>query len=423
VKGSRYFDLDNIKHHAQSLQEGKLPKFDDVTKDIVALNQWPDRRVTPALRAGVTPGTVDVDLNVEDKLPLHGSVELNNRQSPSTTPLRLIASLHYDDLWQLGHSATITYQEAPLNPKDAQVISGSYLARTDYDWLNVLIYGLKSTSSVATVGSVNVVGPGEVIGARAVLTLPTKGELVHTLSLGADYKNFQQTVSLGTDSFDSPVAYVPVVAAYGATFQAEGRLTQLNATLTAGLRGIGSGPDQFDAKRFKATASFITLHGDLSHTQDLPGGVQLFAKVQGQAADQPLVSSEQLSLGGQDTVRGYLESEVLGDFGVAGTFEVRTPNLAPYFEQKLANPPGDAVKFNLFDEWRFFAFGDVGRAQIFDPLPEQQSQFDLASYGIGTHFKMLQHLNGMVLIAMPLISQQVTEAHSPRASFRIWGEF
>ena len=82
VKGSRYFDLAKIKDKAPSLQEGTLPNFQAVTKDIVALNQWPDRRVTPALRAGVTPGTVDVDLNVEDTLPLHGSFELNNRSEP-----------------------------------------------------------------------------------------------------------------------------------------------------------------------------------------------------------------------------------------------------------------------------------------------------------------------------------------------------
>jgi hemolysin activation/secretion protein len=423
VKGSRYFDLANIKRSAPSLKEGSLPDFKQVTKDIVSLNRWPDRRVTPALRAGVTPGTVDVDLNVEDTLPLHGSAELNNRQSPSTTPLREIFSARYDNLWQLGHSMTVTYQDAPLNRKDAMVISGSYMARTDYDWLNVLLYGLKSDSAVATVGGANVVGPGEVIGGRAVLTLPTKGELFHTLSLGIDYKHFAQTLKLGTDSFDSPVTYAPLVASYGATWQGDGRLTQLNASITAGLRGIGSGPEEFDAKRFKATGSFIHLNADVSHTQDLFEGVQLFAKMQTQLADQPLVSSEQFSIGGQDTVRGYLESEVLGDYGITGTVELRSPNLANHFEQKLDNPLGQPIKFNVFDEWRFFAFADVGRARILEPLTEQQSQFDLASYGVGTRMKTLRHFNSMFFVGMPLISQQVTVANHPRFSFRVWGEF
>lgn len=423
VKGSRYFDLKNIKDNAPSLKEGTLPNFQDVTKDIVALNRWADRRITPALRAGVAPGTVDVDLNVEDTYPLHGSIELNNKQSPSTTPLRTSVSMHYDDLWQLGHSMTWTYQVAPMNPKDAMVVSGSYLARTEIDWLSVLVYGLVSDSAVATVGGANVIGPGQVVGGRAVLTLPSKGDLFQTLSLGVDYKEFKQTLKLGSDAFDSPVTYVPLVGTYGATWQGDGHLTQLNATITAGLRGVGSSRDEFDAKRFDATASFITLHADISHTQDFAGGFQLYAKLQGQVADQPLVSSEQFSLGGQDTVRGYLESEVLGDYGIAGTLELRTPNLAQYMQQKLPNPLGDAIKFNAFDEWRFFAFVDGGNARIHEPLPDQQSHFDLASYGVGMRMKTLRYLNSVVFVGMPLTSQQVTVANHPRISFRLWGEF
>ena len=423
VKGSRYFDTATIKSNAPSLGEGSLPNFKDVTKDIVSLNRWSDRRVTPALRAGVAPGTVDVDLNVEDTFPLHGSLELNNRQSPSTTALRSSITAHYDNLWQLGHSATVTFQEAPLNPKDAMVLSGSYLARTDLDWLSVMVYGLKSDSSVATVGGSTVVGPGQVIGGRAVITLPTRGELFHTLSLGVDYKDFQQTLTLAQDSFSSPVRYVPLVASYGATWQGEGRLTQLNAAVTAGLRGIGSSPEEFDAKRFKATSNFIHLHADVAHTQELPEGFQLYGKLQAQITDQPLVSSEQLSLGGQDTIRGYLESEVLGDYGVAGTAELRTPNLAPYLEQKLQNPGSTPIKYNAFDELRFFTFADAGQVRLREPLTDQQNQFDLASYGVGMRMKTLRYLNSIVFVGVPLTSQQVTFANHPRISFRVWGEF
>ena len=186
VKNSRYFRLDRITSNAGSLKEGTVPNFGEVTKDIVALNQWPDRRVTPALRAGVTPGTVDVDLNVEDKVPIHANVELNNRQSPNTTALRLSSTVHYDNLWQLGHSLSFTYQVAPQRPNDAEVFSGSYLARVqDVDWLNVLFYAVKSSSDVATVGGTNVIGPGQIFGSRAVITLPARENFFHTLSAGA----------------------------------------------------------------------------------------------------------------------------------------------------------------------------------------------------------------------------------------------
>jgi len=423
IKNSRYFDLAKIKEKAPSLKEGTLPNFKDVTKDIVALNQWPDRRVTPALRAGTAPGTIDVDLTVEDKPPIHASLELNNRQSPNTTAERLSASVHYDNLWQLGHSATFTYQVAPQRPSDAEVFSGSYLARYS-DSLSFLVYGLTSSSNVATVGGTSVVGPGQTIGTRAVISLPSADDFFHTISIGPDYKHYGQVVSLGTDSFSSPVTYYPIVANYSASWQGEGRTTQLNAGVTFNVRGLGSGFDEFDAKRFDANASFYHVNADISHTQDLESGYQLYAKVQGQVADGPLVSSEQFSLGGWDTVRGYLETETLGDDGVAGTLEFRGPDLGAWLQSKIKDETGEgSARFTTFNEWRFFGFADGGYTFIYNPLPGQQSDFTLASWGFGTRFKTFNMVNGSFAFAMPVINQAFTRANNPRVLFRFWGEF
>jgi hemolysin activation/secretion protein len=424
VKNSRYFDLDKIKNGAKSLKEGTVPNFNDVTKDIVSLNQWPDRRVTPALRAGETPGTVDVDLNVEDKVPVHGSIELNDRESPNTTALRLNATAHYDDLWQRGDSFSFSYQVAPQRPDDAEVFSGSYLARTGVDWLSVLVYGVKSSSDVATVGGTNIVGPGQIVGSRAVITLPGRDNFFQTLSVGLDYKHFDQTVTLSGSGFESPVTYFPIVASYSATFQGEKSTTLLNASVTYNIRPISDDWVAFDNKRFDASPSFTHLNVDVSHTQELPEGFQLYGKAQGQVADGPLVSSEQLSVGGFDTVRGYLESETLGDDGVVGNLEVRTPNLGEILQKQMKNETGEgSARFTIFNEWRLFAFTDAGKATVLDPLPEQQSTFDLWSYGVGTRFKMFDYMNGTVFVSVPMISQAYTQAYNPRVNFRIWGEF
>ncbi|MBV9627720.1 MAG: ShlB/FhaC/HecB family hemolysin secretion/activation protein [Xanthobacteraceae bacterium] len=428
VKNSRYFDLDKIKDRAASLKEGTVPNFNDVTKDIVALNQWPDRRITPALRAGVTPGTVDVDLNVEDTAPIHASAELNNRQSPSTTPLRFVGTVHYDNLWQEGHSLSFTYQVAPERPSDAIVFSGSYLARIpNVEWLSFLAYGVQSNSDVATVGGTNIVGPGQIVGARAVVTLPSRENLFHTLSVGGDYKHFDQLVTLSSNGFASPVTYYPLVANYGATFQGEKSTTQFNAAITYNTRPLSSDWDQFDAKRYQASPSFTHFNADVSHTQELPEGFQLWAKMQGQIADGPLVSSEQFSIGGLDTVRGYLESEVLGDDGMVGNVELRSPDIGVMLQKQVKDawaqsgltPPS----YTAFNTWRFFAFADAGRATVLRPLPEQQSRFDLWSYGVGTRFKLLDYVNGMVACSVPMITQTYTTARDPHLNFRVWGEF
>ncbi len=426
VKNSKYHDLQAIKDDAPSLAPGVLPDFGAVTKDIVDLNQWPDRRVTPSLRAGITPGTVDVDLNVDDKLPLHASVELNNRQSPNTTDLRLSTTVSYGNLWQLGHSLSFTYQTAPERQDDMQAFSASYLARIPgVSWLSLLVYGVDSTSDVALLGDMNVVGPGQIIGARAVMTLPPKENFFHTLSVGLDYKHFDQTVNLASDSLSSPISYVPVVATYSASWQQpEKSQTQLDATVTYGLRGVGSQSEtDWDNKRFKATQNFFILSGDLSETYELPKGFQLFGKVGGQVADQPLVSSEEYSLGGDQTVRGYLESSWLGDIGTAGTLELRTPNIGAYLQTDLEKS-GRALKDRkVFNDWRLFTFLDAGAASIYHPLPDQEAATRFWSYGVGTTFKAFDYLNGSVTLALPQTNSETIKAGEPRVLFRVSGEF
>jgi hemolysin activation/secretion protein len=447
VQGSRYFDQEKIKAKAPSLQEGRLPDFDDVTKDIVGLNTLPDRRVTPALRAGVKPGTVDVDLNVEDKLPLHASVELNNRQTANTKPLRLSATARYENLWQLGHSVTLNYSVSPQNPKEAQSGSISYLARLpDDDRLSFLFSALKSDGVTAS-GAAVVNSPSTQVSARAVVTLPSRDNFFHTFNGGLDYKESKQAVTVPAGDPDdppfvdqSPIDYVVAAGAYSATYQGEKSLTQANLDLTLGLRGLGSDQITFDEKRVGAKADFVVLKGDVSQTRDFAGGFQLYGRATGQLADQPLVPSEQFGLGGLDSVRGYLESEFVGDDGFSGAIELRSPNLATLFARAsdaapvskdppsepatdpAPAPPPPAPSF--LNELRVFGFVDGGRARLREALAEENDRFKAVSAGVGLNFKSFEYVNGSVVLAVPMLAGAPGVAEpDPRVLFRLWGEF
>ncbi len=418
VRGAKYFLPSEIKRAAPALAEGGVPNFEEVTRNIVALNQLADRRITPELRPGVEPGTVDIDLKVEDKLPLHGSLELNNRRSPDTTELRLNGSLSYNNLWQRGHSIGGSFQISPEDLDDVKVYSGYYLARfRELSWLSMLVSGTKQDSNVSTLGGVAVAGRGEILGFRALINLPPGKDFYQSLSIGMDYKHFRQAVTLGldpltglSDTTETPISYYPITAAYNASWVGKNYLTEFNAGLTFHLRGMGSEGAQFDENRFKADGSFIYLRGDLAHTRDLPLGFEIFGKVQGQLSDQPLVSSEQISGGGLNTVRGYLEAEVVGDNGVFGALELRSPSLLGWLDKEKS-------------EWRFYAFVEGGVLTIHEPLPEQNDRFELASIGVGSRIRIRDFLNGSLDAGLPLISQTATEAREPLFSFRVWAEF
>jgi len=417
VRGSRYFLPSEIVKSAPSLREGTVIDFNEVTRDIVALNQNPDRRITPSLRPGVEPNTVDIDLEVKDTPPLHGSLELNNRYSSDTRELRLNGAISYNNLWQLGHSVGASFQVAPEDFNQVNVFSGYYTARfVDVPWLALMLQGTKQNSNVSTLGGAAVAGRGENFGPHAVITLPNGKDFYHSFNFGIDYKHSENNVIVAGGTTSTPIYYYPISGSYCATWMKKdektqrGSVTEFTGGVNLHLRGMGSEQSQFDASRYDAQGNYIYFKGDLSHTHDLPGGLQAYARVQGQISDQPLISGEQFSAGGLDTVRGYLESAAQGDNALCGTLELRSPSLGTWLGLRI-------------DEWRFFAFTDAAILKLHDALPQQTQSYNLASYGFGSRVRFRDHLNGAFTLGMPLTSLGPVSAHDLLFTFRLWADF
>lgn len=411
VNGAQQFSPFEIKRLAPSVQEGKVPNFNELVEDIVVLNQWPDRRVTPALRPGSEPGTVDVDLNVQETLPLHGSLEGNNRYSVNTVHFRLNGAIRYDNLWQLGHSLGFSFQIAPKRPADALVFAGNYLARfPGAPWFTLAFNGVIQESDVSTLGGTAVKGRGRIFGTRAVANLPGSAQFFHALSAGLDYKLFLEDISFEDTAQSTPVHYWPMTFQYGGTVLGRSSQTGFSLSAVFNIRGLSSSDIAFDNKRYKASGSFAYFRGDLAHTQGLPGDLQLYVKVSGQYGPDPLVGAEQFTAGGAESVRGYLEVEAVGDLGALGAFELRSPSLSRWL--------GPTVS-----DWRFYLFTEGGRVWIHDPLPEQKVFATLWSAGGGTRFRLWNHLSGTFDVGVPLSSVGPTPKYQPRIHFRLAGEF
>jgi hemolysin activation/secretion protein len=127
VSDARYHLPSQIKSGMPSLQAGRPPNFLDMQEDLSALSrQAPDRELTPLVTAGAEEGTMEVDLKVQDTLPLHGSLEVNSKQSPNTQRTRVETSLSYDNLWQKQHSLGLYWFYSPLSPAQSNVLSVNY---------------------------------------------------------------------------------------------------------------------------------------------------------------------------------------------------------------------------------------------------------------------------------------------------------
>jgi hemolysin activation/secretion protein len=416
VNNAKWFLPSAIRAASPSMAEGGVPNMNDVQREILALNRLADRRVTPELKPGSVPGTFDIDLNVEDKSPLHGSVELNNRYSPNTSELRANAALSYSNLFQLGHTLGVNGQIAPLNSDDALVYSGYYLARVSEN-LSLLFSATKQDSDISTLGGGSVVGRGSIFSLRAIFDTPSADGFFQSFSVGIDRKDFGEDLNIGGGIVSAPIEYYPLSANYGATWlHGKTAFTEANASLTFGLRGVGSDQSAYDLKRFGSSGSFVVLKGDVSHTRDLRNGSQLFGKIQAQVSDKPLINTEQFSGGGLATARGYLEGTALGDNAVFATAEYRTPSI-------LGGADSGEEEDIAKDEWRFHAFVDAGALSIYDPLPGQDRNTYLLSSGIGTRLRYRQIYNSSLDVAVPLNDVPPVMQGDIRVTFRGWMEF
>lgn len=412
ITGARYFSNGRIREALPALQRGEVVQLPQLQQQLMELNRRStDRQVTPVLRAGRTPGTVDIDLKVQDELPVHGGTEINNAYTANTSQTRASVNLSFDNLYQSFHRLMLQYQTSPEDVDETQVLAATYIAPLGRNGNLLAMYAIDTNSDFATIGSLgslSVLGNGRIYGARFITPLPEAGGYFHSVTLESDFKDFADTITQPDGSADtSPIRYMHWSIQYSGSLRTEHTLTAFNMGPGFGIRGLGNSPEEFEYKRFKAKADYFYLRAEAQHERPLLWGTRAFVRAAGQFATDPLISNEQFAVGGADSVRGYLESDEMGDNGAHGTFELRSPQL---------------IHWDQLQQFYAFAFHDAGVLGILEPLTvdgEKVSRKHLRSWGVGLRLNAFEGLEADLAWAYPLHETEDTERGDSRLHFRV----
>ncbi|WP_255416796.1 BamA/TamA family outer membrane protein [Thiohalobacter thiocyanaticus] len=128
--------------------------------------------------------------------------------------------------------------------------------------------------------------------------------------------------------------------------------------------------------------------------------------LEGQLAGQPLISNEQFAAGGAESVRGYYESQQLGDDGVSATLELYTPSLAGHLHERI-------------DNLRLLAFADAAYLRNHDTLPGSPTSFELYGAGVGLRLSAFRSLSLNLDLAWPLTDSDEIERGDSRTHFSL----
>ena len=419
ISGAKYFSEGRILEALPETTPGTVPRIPQLQAELNTLNQQTaDRAVVPVLKAGPEPGTMDLALNVDDHLPLHGSVDFNNQYTQNTEQLRATVSLGYTNLFAALDSLTAQFNTSPQDTSQVGVLNVMYGFRPFGPGIRTSLSFTNSSSDVASVGTLGVLGNGQVYSARAMFPLEMQPGSTQSLSLGVDYKHFHNTINLADSdgaalAYVMPIAYANLSLAYSGSWQwsnAAGRVARslmFNLSANGGPRGITNETINFDNSRYQGRGNYSYLKADLNFITLLPGDLQLSLRVAGQAAQDPLVVYEQDTLTGADGVRGYLEAEVLSDNGIKESAQLTSPTLSWH-------------KFALGDVFGFF---DSAHAHYLSPLPGQPTYIDLRSAGAGFDLLPGHAVTGTFTWAYTLLPGIVTGNHESRFLFDVRGTF
>ena len=419
VTGNEHYSWSSIRSKLPSLSPGVLIYEPTFVKELAAVNGNPDLSVTPLLKPGSVPGTVDLELKVKDRLPVHGKLEADNR-GPITTPAnRLIAEVQHTNVFGNDEILTLNTVQTPTDWGAIQNYGVSFVYPVIWPNHLLTMYASKSESnSVLSTGAVTVGGGGDVAiagnatiaGLRYIFPIFPGGRYTHQLQIGLDYKRLEKTSATFPGGASavvlSPVQYTPLSLGYTGFYPDRFGLTRTSLTAKGYVAGVipggakedfsGDPNDPFNkpGNRRGATGTFAVLQGGVSRVQPLPGDFTLELMANGQWASEPLIPAEQFFAGGFDTVRGYLQFEAIGDHAIRGRAELTTP--------EVLKVPIDRIwqrrrSSDYTIRLRVATFYDAAHIWVKEAPDGQTSRFRLEGAGFGIRAKFPKDIGQLVL--------------------------
>ena len=381
ISGNKFYDEANIRRSLPALSQGSTPNGNVIAKNLRLANENPGKQTNVTLRAGEKEGEVEARVDVVDENPSKWFLTLDNTGTPQTGYDRFGIGYQHSNIGNLDHAVTAQFITSVQEPSEVAIFSvGYHMPLYGYGASVDLVAGYSDVNAGTTAtptGPLSFSGSGYIVGGRYNMHLDHHAGYDHKVIFGLDYRYYDNACSVGAfgsagcGAAAATYSILPVSATYAGTWTLPSARAGFYATAAANLGGFSRG-DTADIQQARANADvhYWVARAGFDGAHSLPGDWQVRGRLEGQYVDDVLVPAEQFGIGGQNSVRGFLEREVSSDKGHSGTLEVYTPELAPMLGMKNWNA-------------RLLAFYDFGRIYRVNPLPGEQLREGIASAGLG----------------------------------------
>jgi len=164
-----------------------------------------------------------------------------------------------------------------------------------------------------------------------------------------------------------------------------------------------------------AGGNYTTINAGLAREQKLFDEWSALLNVNGQWSSAPLISNEQLALGGTGGVRGYQQGEIYGDTGWLASFDLRAPSIiAGHFPTATGDVPAE-----LRCSW----FMDFGQVYLIDRPTTANLAYTQWGTGVSFFLTAGEHFDARLTLAWALSDTPTTTAGNAQAYFSVGAQF
>jgi hemolysin activation/secretion protein len=366
----------------------------EVAEALDAANANPFRRVELVYKPSDEPGYADLVLETRDRFPFRPYLTYDNAGPVTIGRNRLGVGFSWGNAF--GADQILAYQFTAStdvfgggNRADGRDVT-SFMSHSAY-WSapvfgsdRLIVFGAYERSRPDVGANFGLVGKSGQVSLRYQHRLPTLGGLRHTLEGGFDFKTTNNNLDFGGTRVSSQQTHVAqFLLSWSGTLPDRLGLTTLGATLvwspgglTAHNHDVDFQPSLTHAGRAGATADYVYFRLTAERLNVLPGGASFDTRLVAQISSRPLLETEQVSLGGMDTLRGYEPNSVNADEGIFISNELRSP------EMNLGNDAHMHVLMFMDAAWLRNKFR----------LPGEVQGFGAASVGAGLRLNVATNL-------------------------------
>lgn len=336
---------------------------------------------------------------------ISGRATITNDGTRPIGPEQMTLEVDFNALLASDDALTLTWSQTVFQPDELQFGRVRYQKRIGTGGTEVSI---TASGSVARPGAylrpLRISGRSWFVGANILQPLWRRRATSLWLEGELGMRNLMQRRGGRHVRDDRVVAARGTLSGY--TEVAGGRM-RVSTTVSQGLEILGATrPGDPLASRHDADGSFTSLSAWADWSRNLAGELSVRLAMLSQLSSRPLLTAEEIGLGGTGFLRGYDWSERSGDQGAMGMVELR---------YRIDRPLGLAKRAQLY------AFVDGGRV---NNLKGGYGSGALVSAGGGMRTDLTWALGANLEVAVPLSGPRYdTGSRTPKINFKLSKSF